>query len=164
MLYFAYGSNLSSKRLRQRVPSAVRVAVARLPGHALRFHKESRVDGSAKCDAWESGDPGDQVLGVVYEIQVGHKPGLDRVEGLGEGYEEKQVRVELEAGGGIEAFTYYATLIRRDLRPLDWYKRHVLVGARENGLPEAYIREIEAVSSIPDSDKLRHARELAIYR
>ena len=50
MLYFAYGSNLSSARMAARVPSARVVARAQLPGHALRFHKVGR-DGSAKCDA-----------------------------------------------------------------------------------------------------------------
>ena len=51
MLCFAYGSNVCSGRLRERVPSAVPVRVARLLNHSLRFHKRSG-DHSGKCDAW----------------------------------------------------------------------------------------------------------------
>ena len=49
LLYFAYGSNMSSVRLRARVNSAQPLGVARLPGHRLRWHMHS-LDGSGKCD------------------------------------------------------------------------------------------------------------------
>ena len=48
-LNFAYGSNLLTYCLRERVPSARPVTVARLAGHSLRWHKVS-MDGSGKCD------------------------------------------------------------------------------------------------------------------
>ncbi len=53
MLYFSYGSNMSSRRLLSRVPSARFITSASLPGHALHFHKKG-LDGSAKCDAYET--------------------------------------------------------------------------------------------------------------
>lgn len=52
ILYFAYGSNMSSARLRARVPSCRPIGIAFLPGHELRFHKRSK-DGSGKCDAFQ---------------------------------------------------------------------------------------------------------------
>jgi hypothetical protein len=64
----------------------------------------------------------------------------------------------------LEAFTYYATNIDPDLKPLDWYKEHVIRGARENELPIEYIRTIEAVDFVEDSDVERHDEELSIYR
>jgi gamma-glutamylcyclotransferase len=51
MYYFAYGSNMSLSRLRERVPSAEAVGCFSLNGHDLRFHKLSK-DGSGKCDAF----------------------------------------------------------------------------------------------------------------
>ena len=36
-LYFAYGSNLSGKRINKNVPSAVFVCTARLAGYVLRY-------------------------------------------------------------------------------------------------------------------------------
>jgi gamma-glutamylcyclotransferase (GGCT)/AIG2-like uncharacterized protein YtfP len=161
MLCFSYGSNMSHRRLQARVPSARLVAVAELPAHRLRFHK-SAGDGSAKCDAEETGHPDDRVIGVVYEIADAEKPDLDRHEALGFGYEEKQV--ELTSGSDrLQAWMYYATRINSELKPFHWYKDHVLIGARENGLPAAYIAQIEAVESIDDPKPERHGRELSIY-
>ena len=59
---------------------------------------------------------------------------------------------------------YYATDIDPSLRPYHWYKRHVLIGARENNLPAEYIEHIEAIEAIDDPDKQRCSREIAIYR
>lgn len=161
MLCFCYGSNMSQRRLQARVPSARFVAVAELPGHRLRFHK-SATDGSAKCDAEETGNPEDRVIGVVYEIADAEKPDLDRHEALGFGYDEKQV-VLTTGTGSLRAWMYYATRINASLKPFHWYKDHVLIGARENGLPAEYIARIEAVASIDDPKPERHDRELSIY-
>lgn len=162
MLCFCYGSNMSQRRLRARVPSARFVAVADLPAHRLRFHKSTR-DGSAKCDAEETGNPDHRVIGVIYEIADHEKPDLDRHEALGFGYDEKQVEAITEQGR-FHAWMYYATRIDESLKPFHWYKDHVLIGARENSLPADYIAQIEAVESINDPKPERHERELAIYR
>ena len=68
MLYFAYGSNLSSLRLQQRVPSARLVTTGRLLQHALLFHKIGR-DGSAKCNAFYTGLEADTLYGALYRIE-----------------------------------------------------------------------------------------------
>lgn len=65
--YFAYGSNMDTQRLRFRTPGCKVIAVATLVGHVLRFHKSSK-DGSAKCDAFSTGNPTDLVAGVLYTI------------------------------------------------------------------------------------------------
>lgn len=155
---------MSLARLRQRVPSAQRIGPARLQAHVLKFHKISARDGSAKCDAAHSGNPDDILMGVVFEIDAAEKPRLDQAEGLGYGYEQKQVKVTGDDGASIEAFTYYATRIDPGLKPFDWYKQHVLIGARENALPPDYIAAIETIESIPDPDRQRHDAETAIYR
>jgi gamma-glutamylcyclotransferase (GGCT)/AIG2-like uncharacterized protein YtfP len=161
--YFAYGSNMSRSRLRHRLPSARSVGIARLTEHQLRFHKVGHCDGSAKCDAYLTGDSGHQVIGVLYQISLEEKPCLDEVEGVGDGYEEKRVAVETDEGDIIEVFTYHATLINPDIKPYDWYRQHVLIGAREHDLPETYIDEILRIPTIDDPDTARQARELAIY-
>ncbi|MCY3841014.1 MAG: gamma-glutamylcyclotransferase [Gammaproteobacteria bacterium] len=144
-LYFAYGSNMSSERLRGRTPSAISLGRARLPGYALRWHKLGR-DGSGKCDIDPSDAPGVVVWGVLYEINRTEKGGLDAVEGLGVGYDEHAVRVETDTVV-CEAVTYKAKPDKIDaaLRPLDWYKAHVIRGATEHGLPAEYVRRIAAV-------------------
>lgn len=162
MLCFTYGSNMSRQRLQARVPSARFFTVATLPGHRLRFHKHAH-DGSAKCDAEETGSPQDQVIGVIYEIADEEKPDLDRHEALGFGYEQKMVELET-AWGRAQAWMYYATRLTSTLKPYHWYKEHVVIGARENGLPSDYIALIEATESVADPDVKRCRRELSIYR
>ncbi len=49
--YFAYGSNMLTARLHERVPSATPIGIGQLEGHALRWDKRSWRDGSGKCDA-----------------------------------------------------------------------------------------------------------------
>ncbi|MGD8932595.1 MAG: gamma-glutamylcyclotransferase [Chromatiales bacterium] len=163
MYYFAYGSNMSHRRLRARVPSAVKLDNASLSGHRLRFQKRGR-DGSAKCDAQRTGDPAHRVLGVVFNIAPGQKFDLDRHEGVGQGYAITPVRVALADGGLIEAYTYTAILIDPALLPYQWYKAHVLYGALENRLDTDYVQGIREIASIMDPDSAREARELAIYR
>lgn len=152
---------MSSKRLLSRLPSAKVAGVAVLPRHRLEFHKVSSRDGSGKCDVVQSNC--DKVFGVLCELEPEEKKTLDKLEGLNCGYDEKRVDVELESGVIVAAITYYATNINPELRPYTWYKRHVLEGAREAGLPLDYIAFIEEIPAVNDPDKNRESYELAIY-
>ena len=162
MFYFAYGSNMSSARLRARVTSLRVISVATLPGHALRFHKTGQ-DGSAKCDAFATGNADDVVIGVLFELDNAHKAVLDCYEGLGAGYDDKRVVVRTPDGELHAAVTYAATQIDTALTPYDWYVAHVLRGAREHGLPAEYLARIAAVTTRADADRARHGREMSVY-
>lgn len=162
LLYFAYGSNLSTPRLLARVSSARIVTRAQLVRHTLEFHKQGR-DGSAKCDAYATERAEDVVHGAVFRLPTADKAILDVHEGLGNGYEQKWVTLLTPNGTTLEALTYYASVIDPALRPFDWYRQHVLFGAREQGLPAEYIAGIEAVAAITDPNPARRARELAVY-
>jgi AIG2-like family len=163
MKYFAYGSNMSSLRLRARTPGARALGVGVLKAHDLRFHKVGQ-DGSGKCDAFHTNNPADSVVGVLYEIDHFEKGNLDKAEGLGRGYNEKTVNVFNALGEEVTAFTYYATAIDELLSPFSWYRHHVLVGAREASLQQGYIMKIEAVECVEDPDQQRDARQRAMYR
>ena len=162
LLYFSYGSNMSTPRIKHRVESATVISTARLYEHSLRFHKKS-VDGSAKCDIEMTNNPGDIVHGVLFELLAREKHILDRYEGLGSGYNEKQVSLVLPHGESITAATYYATHIDASLSPYHWYKEHVIRGAREHALPDEHIKAIEAITSVADPDQDNHVKELSIY-
>lgn len=171
MKYFAYGSNMSLQRIRQRAPSAQVLGTYYLEKHALRFHKVGQ-DGSAKCDAYFTGDIGDVIYGLLFSIDRADKPVLDQAEGLGRGYDEKLVDVcsardsagDSAQGSVEQARLYYALLVDEALRPFTWYKEHVLIGAREAGLSKEYITEIENVEACSDPDPLRESSQLLIYR
>ncbi len=162
MLYFAYGSNMSISRLVRRVPSATRIGVCTLHNHDLRFHKISK-DGSGKCDAFDTGHSADSVIGSLFEMDQADKPSLDAAEGLGSGYDEKQVSLVMDSGKIVEAMTYYATTIDDALKPYSWYLRHVIVGANESNCPANYVRRIAAIETVEDKNQQRDAKERAIH-
>jgi len=160
--YFAFGSNLSSQRLLERIPRASKHCVATLPGHRLCWHKKGQ-DRSGKCDIAVTDDPQDLVYGVVYSMTRDDRFELDVYEGAGIGYERRQTRVTALHGEKIEAFTYYALEIDHSRQPYHWYKEHVVRGALEHEFPAHYIEHIESTPSIDDHDTDRHFRELSIY-
>lgn len=163
MHYFAYGSNMSVSRLRQRTPSAKALGCFTLHGHDLRFHKSSG-DGSAKCDAYFTPNARNVVYGVLFELHPSEKPALDAAEGLGYGYDQKEITVIARDGSAVTATTYVATHIDENLKPYSWYVNHVLIGAREASLPSNYIdAKIASVETVEDSDKERDTRERAIH-
>ncbi len=160
--YFAFGSNLSSPRLLQRLPAASLHCVATLTGHRLRWHKKGR-DRSGKCAIDPTDNHADRVYGVIYRMTIEERHQLDLIEGHGIGYQRRQVEVLTLAGDRIEVFTYYATDIDDARQPYHWYKEHVLRGALEHGFPIHYVEQIRATASIDDHDPGRHGRELSIY-
>jgi len=163
MLYFAYGSNMCTGRLRRRVPSATSVRIAKLTGHSFRFHKRS-TDGSGKGDAFGTTNPLDIVWGVIFDIDERQKATLDEAEGLGAGYEEKTANV-VDEGGQEHCVVLYvaeANSIDTTLRPYSWYKRFVVDGARQHALPNEYIDAIAAMPDMEDSDQRRDRRNRSI--
>lgn len=138
-LYFAYGSNLSLERLRQRVGVAAAVAPARLADHELRVDKRGR-DGTAKANLRPM--PGSLVWGVVYELAP---EGLDRLDAFEGGYERLPVAVATADGVRLEATTYRSSLVDPALRPRAGYLRLIVEGARAHGLPAEWIASLEAL-------------------
>jgi gamma-glutamylcyclotransferase len=161
MKYFAYGSNMSLARLRARTPSAISLGHHVLSEHQLRFHKRG-MDGSAKCDAFFTGQPQDCVHGVLFEIDDAEKPNLDRAEGLGYGYDEKVIEVRSPEQVRKQACTYVATKIDETRVPFHWYKDHVLLGARAAQLPAEYVDAIENIETIEDPNAPRALAERAV--
>lgn len=161
ILYFAYGSNMLTTRICERVRSARALGVAVLIGHQLRWHKASK-DGSGKCDVVAAAD-GDSVYGVLYELARSEKAALDQAEGLGSGYSERQVEVTFKDGTAI-ASLYYATAFDPMLKPYTWYKELVIAGARQHGLPPQYIHALEGETAIQDANFARHAKHMALLK
>jgi gamma-glutamylcyclotransferase (GGCT)/AIG2-like uncharacterized protein YtfP len=161
--YFAYGSNMATARLRERMPSAKPLGVATLSGHALRFHKRSK-DGSGKCNAFATDDDENAVIGVLFSFDPAERRNLDAAEGAGKGYDASMVTVVNNKGRRRKVLTYIASneAIDESLKPYGWYKDHVLAGGREHGLPRNYIDEhIASIETVEDPDATRAARERA---
>ena len=147
-LYAAYGSNLHPVRLRasDRCPSAKLKGTAVIRGWRLAFRKQS-TDGSAKCDAHNTGNPSDELRLAVFTIPVTEEQYLDDAEGFGHGYYKGEIQLTMD-GESLTAKIYLADqdAIVADA-PYDWYKQMVLLGAEYQNFPSAYIESIQAVHS-----------------
>lgn len=156
--YFAYGSNMLRERLVARVSTAEGVAVGVVRDYRLDFAKIS-VDGSGKGDMVAS--PGDEVWGMLYAFDADQKPDLDRHEGPH--YRAQEVVVSTPSGEET-AWAYMADPQRRDpsKAPYDWYLALIVAGARQGGLPEAYIQAVEATAFDVDGEADRTTRQEAL--
>lgn len=160
--YFAYGSNMLTRRLisTDRAPSAKAVGVGYVECRRLSFSKVSQ-DGSGKCDAEVTGKKTDRVYGVIFEIALTDKATLNDAEGLGKGYAEESVDV-VTGSSNVQAMTYIATKKEPVLRPYHWYKAITVAGAVEHGLPKDYVEWLRAFESIEDPNKERRAKNEAL--
>lgn len=163
VVYFAYGSSMSTAQLRERMPSCKALGIATLPGHALHFHKRS-ADKSGKCNAFASGNDS-SVIGVLFSFDPAERTKLDEAEGVGRGYEHATVTVINDKGRRRKVLTYLATpdYIDDSLKPYSWYRDFVLAGGTEHSLPPEYIAEfILSVEAIEDPNKTRDKKQRAM--
>ena len=147
MKIFAYGSNMNANRLKQRVPSAIKICNASLQGYKFSYNKRSN-EGSGKGNIQETNIDGDTVVGVVFKINEMEKPALNAVEGLRSGYNQTVADLLGENGETFQAEVYIADVsaVDNNLMPYDWYKEFVVTGAEQNDLPAEYIQNISLYS------------------
>ena len=157
LFYAAYGSNLHPARLQQRTPSARLVTTTKLDGWQLCFHKRSNFDGSGKCNILMGQG---SVHVAIFELAPADKPLLDRVEGLGNGYEEATIQLP-EIGS---AFVYVAAESHIDdqLKPFSWYKALVVAGCGYHKFPRPYVRVVKRIDDLRDPDSDRHDRHMSL--
>ncbi len=115
---------MSSQRLRERIPEASVVEIARLSGWELVWDKVSK-DGSGKANLLK-GTKENIVWGVVYRVPNEKVPDLDRIEG---GYQRVEIEVEFPNRDKCIAFTYISDNRDKNLEPYQWYKDLVVKGA-----------------------------------
>lgn len=135
-IYFAYGSNMSTERLRDRIPRAAPVGRARWPGMRLVFNKVA-ADGSGKANLVE--DPRAEAWGVLFSIPLIDWANLD---GFEPGYSRVGCAVVLDSGEDFRAQVYLGIGETRETSPHDWYRDHLHRGAVEHGLPDEIVRMI----------------------
>ena len=151
--YAAYGSNLHPTRLRKRVPSARFLGAAHLDGYELKFHKIGWRDGSGKCNIVRSES---RVHLAVFEILEAERTILDRLEGVGSGYDS--VEIQVDKFGACSTYIADQCAIDETVLPMDWYKEMVRLGCIAHEFPKLYAQAVETVSTIEDPDENR-ARE-----
>lgn len=116
LLYFAFGSNLSSTQMRSRCPGAAAVALAFLPGYDFIINERgfaNVVPSTSTTISAATTTPGDEargkdgggVYGVLYRLaSPAEKERLDGYEGVPWAYEDLVLDVEqLPPGGEVPA-------------------------------------------------------------
>lgn len=150
MLYFAYGSNLHWRQMKERCPFARFVGIAKLPAHRLAFTRKSVNRGCGVADVVP--DATRDVWGVVYEIDDRDLGSLDKSEGFRPGRDtnsylrrECMVFVDGKDDQPITAHTYFA--VRQPAPPLpnQAYKDQILAGAEHWRLPAEYLVELRSI-------------------
>lgn len=162
--YFAYGSNMYTRRLRGRCPNAAPVGVVYVPGKQLTFSKVSTDRAgniTGKCHMVDTANPADRVYGVLFSIPANEKAALDEAEGLGAGYCEDLIRT-FSVNGTSTALVYLATHTNPVLLPYHWYKGFVERGAIEHGLPADHLAKIQAQQSTLDPNPNRRRTNVAL--
>ncbi|XP_054721023.1 gamma-glutamylcyclotransferase-like [Uloborus diversus] len=138
-LYFAYASNLFTKRMRLNCPSAKPKCVAELKNFRFAFIEYA--------DLWKGGcativeDDVDSVWGVVWEISKEHEEALNKQE---VGYTPIHVKVYKD-NVELPCKTYQRPPCIGISKPSLIYKTVFVRGAKEHGLPEWYIKKLEAI-------------------
>jgi hypothetical protein len=143
ILYFAYGSNMSSARLRPRVTDLPKGTVARLASYVRTFDKPGTYGG--KTNIRKTTSDQDSVPGVLFALTQAQLAALADFE---DGYMKQEIIVTLGDGTTRKAWTFIAEKTEAGLQPTRSYLRHLIVGAREHGFAKDEITAIEATETM----------------
>jgi gamma-glutamylcyclotransferase (GGCT)/AIG2-like uncharacterized protein YtfP len=126
LYYFAYGTNLNQKQMKERCPDSKPLFTAVLPNYKLIFAGWSRQwrGGVASIKSFR----GDRVRGAIYEVTEACLQRLDRYES---GYNRLKVTVVGEDDEPIEAITYVKTGQLEDAMPSKEYLAIIQQGLRD---------------------------------
>ncbi|MFI1163022.1 gamma-glutamylcyclotransferase family protein [Streptomyces sp. NPDC020801] len=145
-LYFAYGSNISSRQMRDRCPSAQRIGIAHLYGWRRSFcvpapHMSGLAAGIQRSDVESS-----YVVGVAYEMSSLDQQRLDDIERGG----YRPQRVEIKVGGvHRDAYTHVPvqTVPEAVSEIPRSYLEVMISGAEENGLAD-FAEQLRDIASL----------------
>jgi len=127
--YFAYGSNLNKRQLRERCPDSKPMFIATLPNYKLVFVGWSRQ--------WRGGVisiktlRGERVRGAIYEVSEQCVQRLDKFEGHPTDYARQKVTVFDEDSEPIEAITYIKAGQFEETQPSKEYLAVIQQGYRD---------------------------------
>ena len=132
MYYFAYGSNLSKKQMREWCPESKPRLIAILPNYKLVFTDWSRQWRGGVATIKRFG--GEKVLGAIYEITESDLRRLDKYEGYPQSYGRINVIVFDDNNQPIKAMTYAKAGQLKEAPPSKEYLTIIQQGYRDWGI------------------------------
>jgi hypothetical protein len=152
--YFGYGSNLHTPALRAKGVVPIASVRARLPGWRLAFdvrHWFPHEGGMGNIR--HTGDPADEVQGVVHTLDAHALATLDRMEAYGVGYDRATVEVTTDAGRvRAEAYVGLPAFLDPTRLPTRRYLAILVKGATAAGLDAGYVRRLREHPAAPETD------------
>lgn len=136
--YFAYGSNLNTKRLRDRVGNWQDAKKGILENYELTFDSRGRADAIEK--------PGGRVFGVLYLLTDEQLKTLGEYEGVHSGfYKREGVKVKVN-GRLVNAIAYVKVMKTYFSTPPAEYLELIITGLKEHSFDETVIEEVKKVA------------------
>ena len=153
MLYFAYGSNLSTKYVWQYTPSAVFVRRALLPNFHIEFRRYSDNLKGGISTIIEA--PGEMIHGVIYEVNPNEIAALDILEKVPLGvYKREGFKVLGEDGKWYTADLYRVVKPEGPYTPAKKYVSWMIDGMKEHRIDPSYAKKfIELYPTLPESSE-----------
>ena len=129
MYYFAYGSNLNKKQMKERCPDSVPKQTAVLPNYKVVFVGWSRQLRGGEISLKFS--RGDKVRGGLYEISEKDLRRLDALEGFPNNSNRLNVTVFDVDDEPIQAITYMKAGQKEETKPSPEYLATIQQGYRD---------------------------------
>ncbi|MDH6232230.1 gamma-glutamylcyclotransferase [Mesorhizobium soli] len=140
--YFAYGTLLGERHMRESYPSAKATGVAFYDQHELGFWRYADA-ASGGCTIVHN--PDGILFGVLYELSREDMARLLEVGGLAAWYEARELDVTRVTGGRTRVVTLRVEGNRGPWVPPVDYAALVTNGAREAALPQEYIAKLDSI-------------------
>lgn len=137
MIYFAFGSNMNLRQMKERCGNSRFISSGFLDGFRFVYDGKSERWGGAVGNIIPSSDS--RVYGALFEVTGSDLESLDRYEG----YPVRYQKIDLQIKSGDEELNAFAYYREGEIEgaPSESYQATVVEGARDCGLPEQYIRE-----------------------
>jgi gamma-glutamylcyclotransferase (GGCT)/AIG2-like uncharacterized protein YtfP len=141
-LYFAYGSNMNTDQMKERCGNGFKaVGPAQLNNYEFGFDKNGYANIRPK--------QGEYVWGFIWEIETSCIKSLDQYENYPNTYNRENVSVT-KNGQNLNVFVYIQSAEKFGGAPLgDYLNNKIIPGAKENKLPQEWIRKLEQYNSNP---------------
>jgi gamma-glutamylcyclotransferase len=139
--YLAYGSNLSTSRMKKRIGSWKRAVKGYLADYRLTFNKRPSKGGRFAFANIIAGVEGNDCPCVAYEIERKLIPKLDKCEGTPIHYIRSVIPMVSEAGQELMGYIYIANPNQLVLNRIasDKYRKHIVQGYDDHKLGQLSI-------------------------
>lgn len=144
-LYFAYGSNMSRKRMIERLCNFSSIQKGHIKDYALIFNKTSTIQPESSFANIKK-QSNSVVEGVLYSLDDSKLNLLDRYEGVPRDYERSQLNIHTD-DGVYTAWVYIAKSDRTgEGKPTQKYIDFLLEG--KEFLSDSYVEYIKSVPTL----------------